>query len=426
MLKTFLKKIANKKSNIGIIGLGYVGLELALNVASKGYNVYGFDKNIKKIKKIKDEKSPINTISSKRMKVLDTSKIFNLKKINLINECDVIIICLPTPVKKNLNPDSSYLNNCMKMIKPYLRKYQMIILESTVYPSGTKEIIGDKLKNFEIGKNFFLCFSPERVSPGQNELTKYSKITKLISGTTKNCLQGIKIFYEKIFSNVFICKSIEIAEFTKLYENSYRAVNIGLANEMKILCDKLKINIFEVIKAASTKPFGFKPFFPGPGVGGHCIPVDPLFISYAAKKFNSKADYVLLSRKVNIDITKWIIKKIQKKIKGRNKKILLLGAAYKKNIDDARESPFVLIYKSLMKLNSVKFFDPYVKKLKIGKKQIKSLRNIYYKKLYKYDAVVLVTDHDRFNYTKILKYSKIIFDTRGVFKDQKYHNVISC
>lgn len=426
MSKIFFEKIKNKKSKIGIIGLGYVGLELALSVASKGYKVYGFDKNIDKVKKIRNKKSPISTISSDKIRVLDANKIFDLRKINLINECDIIIICLPTPVKKNLSPDNSFLNNCIKMIQPYLREYQMIILESTVYPFGTKEIIGDRLKNFKIGKNFFLCFSPERVSPGQNELTKYSKITKLISGTTKNCLKGIKTFYEKIFLNVFECKSIETAEFTKLYENSYRAVNIGLANEMKIVCDKLKINIFDVIKAASTKPFGFKPFSPGPGVGGHCIPVDPLFISYVAKKFNSKADYVLLSRKVNIDITKWIINKIKKKIKKKKSKILLLGAAYKKNIDDARESPFILIYKELAKTNSINYFDPYVKKLRIDQKRINSLKKLHYEYLNKFDAVVLVTDHDKFNYGKILKYSKLIFDTRGVFKDQNNSKVVVC
>ena len=175
MSKIFFEKIKNKKSKIGIIGLGYVGLELALSVASKGYKVYGFDKNIDKVKKIRNKKSPISTISSDKIRVLDANKIFDLRKINLINECDIIIICLPTPVKKNLSPDNSFLNNCIKMIQPYLREYQMIILESTVYPFGTKEIIGDRLKNFKIGKNFFLCFSPERVSPGQNELTKYSK-----------------------------------------------------------------------------------------------------------------------------------------------------------------------------------------------------------------------------------------------------------
>ena len=217
------------------------------------------------------------------MKKLKKDQIFNLENISKIKDCDVIIICLPTPLKKNLNPENSYLEKIIKLITKFLRKEQMIIIESSISICH-KEIFENKLsKEFNIGKNFYIGFSPERISPGQHELTKYSDIVKLVSGRTKKCIKNVELFYKKIFKYVYKCQSIEIAEFTKLYENSYRAVNIGLANQMKRLCDKMNINIFDVIKAAETKPFGFKPFYPGPGVGGHCIPVDPLFLSYTAK-----------------------------------------------------------------------------------------------------------------------------------------------
>ena len=302
----------------------------------------------------------------------------------------------------------------------------MIIIESTVYPYATKEIFENKLsKKFIIGKNFYLGFSPERVSPGQHELTKYSNITKLISGRTKMCVNNVELFYSKIFKYIHKCNSIELAEFTKLYENSYRAVNIGLANQMKQLCDKMNINIFDVIKAAETKPFGSKAFYPGPGVGGHCIPVDPLFLSYAAKKLNTNLDFILLARKVNLDITNWVIKKIKKYLKAKDM-ILIMGVAYKKNVDDTRESPAASILEKLSKTYNVNYYDPYVKNVKIKNKLFTSIKELNYRKLGKYSAVLLTTNHDRFNYKKILKYSKKIFDTRGIYQNNKDKKIVFC
>ncbi len=421
------KKILNKKVDIAIIGLGYVGLELALNIAKKKYNVIGFDKNKKKIELIKKNQSPINTIKNERIRLLNKRNLHSLRNINLLTKCDVIIICLPTPLKKNLKPDNKYLIECFKTIFPYLRKNQILILESTVHPLATQKIFGNKIsKKFDIGKNFFLCFSPERISPGQHEgRHAYLNITKLISGRTKNCVKLINYLYGKIFKKLHKCASIEIAEFSKLYENSYRSINIGFANQMKIIADKLNMNIFDIIKASSTKPFGFTKFNPGPGVGGHCIPLDPMFISYAAKKLRINSDFIHLARRVNFEVTNWIIDKIKKDTK-KKEKILLLGVAYKKNIDDDRESPARIIYKELRKTHIVKFYDPYIKKLKIRKKTYKSLETLNYQKLKNFNSVIITTDHDFFNYKKIFKFSKKIFDTRGVFREKKDLKIISC
>jgi len=419
MKPSLLNKLKRNNFTTGIVGLGYVGLELMTLISKKNLNLYGFERDIHKINKLKKKVSPISTIANKRLNKLNTNQIFDLKNINKISDCDVIIICLPTPLKKNLNPENSYLEKIIKLITKFLREEQMIIIESTVYPYATKEIFENKLsKKFNIGKNFYLGFSPERVSPGQHELTKYSNITKLVSGRTKKCIKNVDLFYKKIFKYVYKCQSIEIAEFTKLYENSYRAVNIGLANQMKRLCDKMNINIFDVIKAAETKPFGFKPFYPGPGVGGHCIPVDPLFLSYTAKKLNTNLDFILLARKVNLDITNWVIDKVKKGLKTKDR-ILLMGIAYKKNVDDTRHSPVVTMLDKLSKSYNVKYFDPFVENVKIKNKLFRSIKKLNYQELSKYSAVIITTNHDNFNYKKILKYSKKIFDTRGVIKVKK-------
>ena len=420
------EKIKKNSFTTGVVGLGYVGLELMTLISKKKLNLYGFEKNICKINKLKKGISPINTIADKKLKKLKKDQIFNLKNISKITDCDIIIICLPTPLKKNLNPDNSHLEKIIKLIIKFLRKEQMLIIESTVYPYATREIFENKLsKKFKIGTNFYIGFSPERVSPGQHELTKYSNITKLISGRTKECLNNVELFYKKIFKFVHKCQSIELAEFTKLYENSYRAVNIGLVNQMKKICDKMNINIFDVIKAAETKPFGFKAFYPGPGVGGHCIPVDPLFLHYAGKKFNINLDFILLARKVNLDITNWVISKIKKQLKSKDK-VLLMGIAYKKNVDDTRESPAISILEKLSKSYNVNYFDPFVENVKIKDKLFRSIKKLNYQELSKYRAVILTTNHDKFNYKKIFKYSKKVFDTRGVYQGKKNKKIVFC
>ena len=420
-----IKNLINKKKvTVGIIGLGYVGIPLAINIKKKGFKVFGFDVDKKKIKNIKKGISPILDVSKKAIQTLKKDNLFSMRNIKKINLCDIIIICLPTPLTKKKTPDMSYLKKCYNQISIYLKKNQLLVLESTVYPGATEEIFAKQLiKKFILGKNFYLGYSPERINPASKGRIKYQDITKVVSGYSRKCLNLTSIFYKKIFKKVHKTKNIAIAEFSKLYENSYRAVNISLANEMKMVCDKFNINIYDIINASRTKPFGFTSFLPGPGMGGHCIPIDPLFISWAAKKKKVPTTFIQNSRKINEKITNWILKKIEKNINPVNKKILILGVAYKQNVNDIRESPAIKIFDYLSKKSKNIFFhDPHVNKIFIKNKKIESLKKIKYNNLKSYDAIIICTDHDYYNFKKVVRNSKLIFDTRGVMRKTKFQN----
>jgi UDP-N-acetyl-D-glucosamine dehydrogenase len=428
-MNQLLDRINKKTAIVGVIGLGYVGLELSLNITNSKYKVFGFDKNIFKIRKLKKNIPTINTVSKKRLSILNKKYLFDISDISKIHECDIIIICVPTPLKNNMSPDMFYVQNSLNLIYNYLRTEQLVILESTVYPGATRKIIYNKIikkKSLKIGENFFLSFSPERISPGKEYDIKYSNITKVVSGFSIKCLKIANAFYEKVFTYTYQAASLETAEFTKLFENCYRSVNIGLVNQMKMISDKLGLNIHEIINAAKTKPFGFKPFAPGPGVGGHCIPIDPLFISWIAKKNGEKSDFIDLSRNINLKVTKWVINKIINHSESK-KKILILGVAYKKDIDDYRESPALNIINVLKKNNfHVSYYDPYIDKVLIDKKLIFSLKKLNFKKLSDFDSVVIITDHSNIRYDLILKNSNRIFDTRGVYGKYKNSKIIHC
>ena len=410
------------KNSVAIIGLGYVGLPLAILLKKKNFKIFGFDSNVEVIKKIKTGKSYISDVSDKEISKLKYEKIYSSKNIQNISKVDYIIICLPTPLKNN-KPDMSHIEKAFKLFLPYLRAGQTIILESSVYPGATKKIFFEILsKKFDLGNNFFLTYSPERIDPGKSQgdtKTKLEKIPKLISGYSPNCLQKIKNFYSKIFDKLYECETLEIAEFSKLFENTYRSVNISLVNEIKMFANKMNINFHNVIEAASTKPFGFTKFIPGPGTGGHCIPIDPIFISWTAKKYKFKTKFIELSATTNQKVTLWTINKIKsclKKIKNKNK-ILFLGLAYKKDVCDTRESASIKIFKKIkqMKNTRVDFYDGYVNSIMINKKLIKSI-NFSYKKLKNYDYIVILTDHSNLDYKLVKKFSKKIIDTRGVYK----------
>lgn len=410
------------KNSVAIIGLGYVGLPLAILLKKKKFKVVGFDSNVDVIKKIKLGKSYISDVSDKEISKLKSEKIYSPENIQKISKVNYIIICLPTPLKNN-KPDMRHIEKAFKLFLPYLRTRQTIILESSVYPGATKKIFFEGLsRKFDLGKNFFLTYSPERIDPGKSReftKTKLEKIPKLISGYSPNCLKEIKNFYSKIFDKLHECETLEIAEFSKLFENTYRSVNISLVNEIKMFANKMNINFHNVIEAASTKPFGFTKFIPGPGTGGHCIPIDPIFISWIAKKYKFKTKFIELSAATNQKVTLWTINKIKsclKKIKNKNK-ILLLGLTYKKNVCDTRESASIKIFKKIrqMKNTKVDFYDGYVNSILIDKKLIKSI-NFSYKKLKNYDYIVILTDHSNLNYKLIKKFSKKIIDTRGVYK----------
>ena len=324
----------------------------------------------------------------------------------------------------------SHIEKAFKTFLPYLREGQTIILESSVYPGATKKIFFKILSNrFKLGKNFFLTHSPERIDPGKSlgwKKTKLEKIPKLISGFSPNCLKKIKNFYSKVFEELHECENLEIAEFSKLFENTYRSVNISLVNEIKMFASKMNINFHNVIEAASTKPFGFKKFIPGPGTGGHCIPIDPIFISWTAKKYNFKTKFIELSANVNQKVTLWTINKIKDFLKNvKKKKILILGVAYKKDVNDLRESASIKIFEKIKKIKNVRvsYYDSYIKNIKINKKNIKSIR-LNYRKLKNYDCVIILTDHSNLNYNLVKKFSKKIIDTRGVYKSSSSNKIL--
>ena len=418
-IKNTLLKIKNKKVKVGIIGMGYVGLPLAKSFVEKNIDTYGFDIDQKKITNLRKSISYINYFAHKEIKKMNKKKFTPTVDFSLISKMDLIILCLPTPIKKNKSPDMSYILSSLKTILPFLKENQVLSLESTTYPGTCEEVILPLLnKKFNVGKNFYLVYSPEREDPGNK---KYSllKIPKVLGGLTKNCkLLGEK-FYSLLGIKLIIVNDLKTAEFTKLLENIYRSVNIGLINEMKNICSKMGINIFNAIEAAGTKPFGFQKFYPGPGYGGHCIPIDPFLLAWKAKKSGADAKFIRLSGTINermpIKISKKIISYCHRK---NEKNILIIGMAYKKNVDDLRESPSLRIMDILEKNNlKINYHDPYIKELpKTRKFKIRKKSITLTKKILNKCIVLIVTDHDNIDYNFIKKNSKYIFDCRGRYK----------
>lgn len=423
MKNKLFKLIQSKKAIIGIIGLGYVGLPLLIRFAEVGYKVIGFDIDLDKILNLNNKKSYFSHISSSKLSKLK-SYYTATNDFSKIKDVHVIILCLPTPLNINREPNLNYVTNTISQILPFIQKGKVISLESTSYPGTTEEVLVPRLQStsLKIGKDIFVVYSPEREDPG-NKLYDISAIPKVVSGHTKNCLDLGKILYSKIVKKVIPVTSTKTGEMTKLLENIYRAVNIGLVNEMKIVCDRMGIDIHEVIKAASSKPFGFTPFYPGPGLGGHCIPIDPFYLTWKAREFDLNTRFIELAGEVNATMPQWVLNKsieainnIGKSVNGA--KILILGIAYKKNLDDMRESPAVkLMHLLSSKGAKINYSDPHVPifpKMRQYSFNLKSIK-ITPKKIKEYDALIITTDHSKFDYKKIQKYAKLIIDTRGVY-----------
>ena len=432
LVQLFKNKINRKRLKIGIVGLGYVGLPLLYAFSrNKRIKVFGFDNDKSKIKKLVLGKSYINYFKKENINEMILNKVQFTYNFSRIKEVDIIILCLPTPLKKNKIPDMSYINNFLKQNSKYFQKNQAISLESTTYPGTSREIVLPYIlkREFIPGQDFALIYSPEREDPG-NKKFNLSKIPKVVGGLTNNCKDiGSKI-YSLLNIKIIKTSSIEIAEFTKILENVYRSVNIGLVNELKMLCIKMKIDIFEIINAAKTKPFGFQAFYPGPGYGGHCIPIDPFLLSWVAKRYNFETKFIKLSGEINSRIISSIEKKIIKIVNKKGAKILILGVAYKKNVDDYRESPALVLMNKLFKRKiNFDYYDPYVKMINKSRslKKISNIKSIKlnYKNIPSYDLVALITDHDLIDYSKLQKYSKLILDSRGVYKYGQFSNVIS-
>ena len=420
-----LKKILSKEYKVGIIGMGYVGLPLALAFCKKKINVIGFDINTFIIDSINNCKSYINHINSEDLYYsVKNNYLISTDNFEYINKVDVIIICLPTPLNKNKEPDLKFIYNSLNSIKKYLKKGQLISLESTTYPGTTEEIIKPFLENkgFNVGNDFFLIYSPEREDPGNKNFNTHN-IPKIIGGITLKCSKLGQSIYEQITKKVIVLSSTKAAEMTKLLENIHRAVNIGLVNELKPIAEALDIDLFEVIKAAATKPFGFLPYYPGPGLGGHCIPIDPFYLTWKAKEYGINTKFIELAGEINSSMPKYVIKKISESLNNvcksiKNSKILILGISYKKNIDDARESPSLEIIKLLLEMKAIiKFNDPYFPEFPSFRKYNFKINSTLLNKqnIKDFDCVVLLTDHDLYDYELIQRDSKLIIDTRGKF-----------
>jgi len=425
MYFSILDKIKKKKAKIAVIGLGYVGLPLILKFSESGFDTIGLDTDENKIKKLKKGISYIKHID---LKNIDMGTIFLTSSYDSIKKADIIIICLPTPLDKNRGPDMSYIKNCSKNLFKVLRKGQAISLESTSYPGTTKEFFYSPYKKkFNFGKDLFLIYSPEREDPG-NKVFTISNTTKIISGLTKKCEKIAEATYRNITKNIYKSKSIDTAEMTKLFENVFRSVNIGLVNELKIICDRMNINVIDIINGAKTKNFGFMPFYPGPGLGGHCIPIDPFIFSWKAREYGISARFIELSGEINSNMPNYVVEKFLRNLKTKksfnNISILVLGVAYKKNIDDTRESPATKIIENLLQYKfKVSYNDPYINEIKVNNNKFKSIK-INKNSLKNFDYIFLITDHDIYDYEFILKNSKKIIDTRNKFYDSK--RVIRC
>ena len=426
------EKIISKKAVIGVIGLGYVGLPLVLRFCEKGFQVIGFDSDREKVNLLNKGKSYISHIPDNEIKKIASSFTATDDTFRL-SEPDAIIICVPTPLDSHREPDLTYIKQTSSEISKHLRKNQLISLESTTYPGTTREILLPELEKtgLKVGKDFFLVFSPEREDPGNKQFNTQS-IPKVVGGITRECCEMGKILYSSIIEKVVPVSSVEVAEATKLLENIYRSVNIALVNEMKILFDKMGIDIWEVIEAAKTKPFGFHAFYPGPGLGGHCIPIDPFYLTWKAREYDFRTRFIELAGEINTNMPYYVIEKLiealNKQGKSLNKsKILIIGVAYKKDVDDARESPGIKIMKILEEKNvkKVDYYDPYISKI-ISCRQISHpIFSVKFDKktIRKYDACIIVTDHSNIDYNLLLSESRLIVDTRNVYK-KKYKNVV--
>lgn len=425
---TLLEKIKNKKATITIIGVGYVGLPLACGFASAGFKVYGFDKDIKKIKKLKQGLSYVEDVENKEIKEAVKKKtLIPTTDQKVLKKSDTIIICVPTPLDQHKEPDLSFLKDSIEIIKKYLRKDQLIILESTTYPGTTEEVILPALEETGLkqGKDFFLVFSPERVDPG-NKNFKTKDIPKVVGGKTKKATQLASLLYSSFIDKVFPVSCPKTAEMTKLLENTFRIVNISMIDELSLMCGKMGIDIWEVIEAAKTKPYGFMPFYPGPGIGGHCISIDPFYLSWKAKEFNFYTRFINLAGEINSQMPHFVVTKLiyalnQDKKSVQGSKILIWGVSYKKDISDTRESAAYPIIKDLLRKKAqIEYFDPFVKEFKVNNKKIKRTDN---KNLNKYDCIIILTDHSGFDYEEIPLKAKLVIDTRNAIKGRGYKNV---
>ena len=424
-------KILSKRARIGVIGLGYVGLPLAVEFAKKGFEVYGIDVDRRRVELINKKRSYIIDVTNEDIRATtEAGLLFATTDYKIVRKLDAAIICVPTPLRKTKEPDISYIINAAEQIAKHWKRGQLIILESTTYPGTTDEVVLPILQKtgLKLDKDFFLAFSPERVDPA-NIKYKTKDIPKVVGGVTKKSTELTRLLYSQVIKNVMAVSSSKAAEMVKLLENTFRSVNIGLVNEIALMCNKLGIDVWEVIEAAKTKPFGFMPFYPGPGLGGHCIPIDPLYLSWKARAHGFEARFIELADMVNAYMPEYVVRRVSEVLNGFKKplmdsRLLVVGIAYKKDVSDTRESPAIEIIRLLKRGGAdVSYFDPYAPQIQIDGQNFKSMEWSP-REFKRMDCVVIITDHSSVDYEEILKNSKVIFDTRNVYKNMSSKKVV--
>ncbi len=421
------KKIEQRTARAGVIGLGYVGLPLALTLANAGFQVIGIDVNSQKVESINNGISYIEDIDSDLMATfVRAGRLRATVDYSALLELDTVNICVPTPLRKSKEPDMSYIVAAVDSIARYVKAGQLIILESTTYPGTTEEIVLPKLSEagLVVGKDFFLAFSPERIDPG-NEVYTLANTPKIVGGITRTCTEVAKTFYEQFVGKVVSVSSTRTAEMVKLLENTFRSVNIGLVNEMALMCDRMGLDVWEIVDAAATKPFGFMPFYPGPGLGGHCIPVDPHYLSWKAKTYEFYARFIELASEINSSMPRYVLKRIMDALNSHKKcvngsKVLIIGVAYKRDVGDTRESPAIDVIGMLAELGGeISYFDPYVPELRVDGRISNRCSELTDSLLTEVDCVVIMTDHSCIDYQDIVAHSRLIVDTRNATKSVK-------
>jgi UDP-N-acetyl-D-glucosamine dehydrogenase len=422
-------KITTRRARVGVVGLGYVGLPLAVEYAKAGFDVTGIDLNEHKAQQVNAGVSYIADIKTEELAPLvRAGKLKATTDFSVLLDLDTVNIAVPTPLRKTKDPDMSYIDAACQEISRYFHTGLLVILESTTYPGTTDELVLPMLEKsgLKVGKDFFLCFSPERVDPG-NPKFQTKNIPKVVGGVTAACTEMGRLFYSQALEHVVPVSSTRVAEMVKLLENTFRMINIGLVNEIAIMCDSMGINVWEIIDAAATKPFGFMPFYPGPGLGGHCIPIDPFYLSWKTKQVGIEARFIELAGYINGQMPHFVVQKIQNALNDhckalKNSKVLVFGTSYKRDIDDVRESPALDVLLLLERHGAiVSYADPHVPSIRLGGREMKAVAE---EEAADADCVVIITDHSAFNYAKLVERARLIVDSRNALKKFQSEKIV--